>query len=133
MSVMKSEKPEKHTMAFKVDDLLINILPTAQVKIGNHTILEKEEWLWCLEHFFCPRSCTLHNCLEHHPPDEISEAFKKLKQELKEQLSRRTMAQIREEMLPQTVAQVDELKQKLRKALDELDSRRRELEHRKDK
>jgi hypothetical protein len=123
MPVMRHERAfEKHEIAFKVDDLLINILPTQEV----------EEWVWCLDHFFCIKVCTLHGCLEHNPPNEISIAFAKLKQDLKEQLKRRTMEQIREEMRPQSVAEVDELQQKLHAALVELDSRRVELERRKD-
>ena len=134
MPVMKHERAfEKQGIAFKVDGLLINILPT-EVKIDD-TSLEVEEWVWCLDHFFCWKVCTLHGCIEHTPhtpPNEISIAFEKLKQDLKEQLKHRTMEQIREEMRPQSVAQVNELEQKLRAALDELDLRRVELERRKD-
>jgi len=125
------EKPDINKMAFKVDDLLINILPT-KVTIDD-TILKIEELVWCLDHFFCFPGCTRWGCKPPHPyPDEISTAFAKLKNDVKEQLKRRTTEQIREEMGPQSVTEVEELQKKLQAALVELESRRVELERRKD-
>ncbi|PWT81681.1 MAG: hypothetical protein C5B58_09475 [Acidobacteria bacterium] len=128
------EKPDIHKMAFKVDDLLINILPT-KVTIGD-TTLKIEELVWCLDHFFCFPGCTRWGCIPpppHHHADEISTVFAKLKKDLKEQLKRRTTEQIREEMGPQSVKEVEELQKKLQAALVELESRRVELEGRKDR
>jgi hypothetical protein len=121
---MKAEKPDIHKMAFKVDDLLINILPT-EVTIDD-TTLKIEEVVWCLDHFFCFPGCTRWGCIPaHHYPDEISTAFAKLKKDMKEQLKRRTTEQIREEMGP-PVTEVEELKQKLHAALAELERRKKD-------
>jgi len=115
-------------IAFKIDDLLINILPK-EVKIDDMT-LDRTEWVWCLEHVFC-RSCTVHACTPTHElPEDILRGLSALKRELKDQLSnhRTRIEEIRKDSLPQTVAQVDELQKKLRAALVALDTRRVELE-----
>jgi hypothetical protein len=119
-------------MAFKVDDLLINILPKREIKVEG-LVLDLPEWLWCLEHLFC-RACTLIRCLPTDPPpEEIAKAFAGLKQELKKQISERQaeMKEIEQDLLPQSVAQVDELRQKLHVALVALDKRRADLESQK--
>jgi len=124
--VSKTEiTPKKRERVFKVGDLLINILPT-KVKIDG-TPMKIEEWIWCLDHFFCPRRCSIHVCLEHRPPDAISIALGKLKEDLKKQLKTRGITAIREEMRPQSVADVEELEKKLRGALDQLDKLRPKL------
>ena len=115
---------EKHERAFKVDDLLINILPAGELTIDGIP-MTVDEWVWCLDHFFCPRRCSIHICVEHEPPNEISIALGKLKKDLEEQLKSRGIAAIREEMRPRSIADIEELQEKLRGALDELDKLRR--------
>jgi hypothetical protein len=117
-----------HEIAFKLEDLLINILPE-EVKIDD-TTLDRTEWVWCLEHVYC-RACTVHGCLPPHQlPEDLLSGLSALKQELKDQLSNNQarIDEIKKEFLPQTVAQVDELQKKLHAALVELDKRRVELE-----
>jgi hypothetical protein len=123
-----------HNIAFNIDDLLINIPSKKEVKIGD-TPLDPIEWIWCLEHIFCHPLCTGIQCVAPHPPVEIEKAFAALKKELLDQLgkNRARLKEIKEELRPQTVAQVDELRNKLHTALVELDSRRDELERAKDK
>jgi hypothetical protein len=122
-------------IAFNIAGLLINIPSKEEVKIGD-TVLDPIEWLWCLVHFFCHPQCTIIQCIpQHQPPEEIEKAFAALKKELQDQLNKhrvRTM-EIKEELRPQTVAQVDELRNKLNAALVELDSRRVQLEREKDR
>jgi hypothetical protein len=122
-------------IAFNIAGLLINIPSKKEVKIGQ-TVLDPIEWLWCLEHIFCHPLCTGIQCAPpHQPPVEIEKAFAALKKELLDQLgkNRARLKEIKEELRPQTVAQVDELRNKLHTALVELDSRRDELERAKDK
>lgn len=115
-------------IAFNIDGLLINIVSQKDVKIGD-TTLNPIQWVWCLEHFFCHIHCTQLNCLPaHQPPEEISKAFSALKEQLDQHPI--PTEEIKEKLLPQTVAQVDELQKKLHAVLVELDTRRGALEHR---
>jgi hypothetical protein len=111
-------------IAFKVDDLLINVLPTRNVKVGD-TSLTPSEWFFSLAHMFC-HGCTLIRCAKKEPPpEEIEKAFKVLKQELEKHLGKHPDAMMKDEgdILPSEPAEVAELQQKLRAALVALDER----------
>jgi hypothetical protein len=111
--------------AFKLDEVLMaKMLPT-EVKIADQT-LGFEEWLGYLAQWFCIKRCSGVPCIVYTPPEWIVEAQAKLKDDLYKQL--RAMKQIPEELLPQTVDQVDELKKKLSENLAQLETHRKALE-----
>jgi hypothetical protein len=111
--------------AFKLDEVLMaKMLPT-EVTIGDQT-LGFEEWLEYLAQWFCIKRCSGVPCLVYERPAWIVEAQAKLKNDLYKQL--RAMKQIPEELLPPTVDQVEELKEKLRTNLDQLETHRKALE-----
>lgn len=115
-----------HETVFELDGLLINIPSKEKVQIDEDISLERKEWLWCLAHMFCPKRCSVINCIEHQPTEEIVEAYVALKRELKKH--RNEVAKVDEKLRPRTLAEVDELREKLRTALGELDSHRAKLE-----
>ena len=112
--------------AFKLDEVLMaKMLPT-QVTIDG-TSMGVEEWLEHLAQWFCIKRCSGVPCIVYTPPEWIVEAQAKLKDDLYKQL--RAMKQIPEELLPQTVDQVDELTKKLNANLAQLETHRKALEN----
>ena len=111
--------------AFKLDDVLMaKMLPTMVTVDG--TTIEVEEWLRRWTEFLCWKRCSGIPCEVYIPPGWISEARAKLKEDLNKQL--RAMEQIPEEMLPRTVARLDELEKNLKANLDQLKKHRAALD-----